>query len=45
MNDIYRHLLADLVSYLEHHLINNKKNKNNNNNNNTNNNNWKTLNE
>ncbi len=26
---IYRHLLADLVSYLEYHLINNKKNNNN----------------
>ncbi len=27
--DIYRHLLADLVSYLEYHLINNNKNNKN----------------
>ncbi len=37
--DIYCHLLADLVSYLEYHLTSNNKNKNNNNNNSNNNNN------
>ncbi len=39
--DIYCHLLADLVSYLEYHLTSNNKNKNNNNNNSNNNNNKK----